>query len=128
MTSREKLIENRNKNREPEAEFSPEQQTFIENPFASRQKLAPRYTHDIVMADLPIHIYTKKKRGPIAKARLKRVPKSAKLLQTAGDHLILGTSRTQEIKLESLQDGPGILPFNMGFAKIISPIILSYNY
>lgn len=84
-TSRRDLTENRNRNREPEAEYSPEQQIFVKNPFASRQKLAPRYTHDVVMADLPIHIYTKKKRGPIAKTRLKRVPKSATLLQSAPD-------------------------------------------
>lgn len=83
LTSRERLTDNCNKNREPEAEYSPEQQIFVKNPIASRQKLAPRYTHDVVMADLPIHIYTKKKRGPIAKTRLKRVPKSNKLLQDA---------------------------------------------
>lgn len=80
-TTRKDLTDNRNKDREPEAEYSPEQQIFIKNPFAARQKLAPRYTHDVVMADLPIHIYTKRKRGPIAKSRLKRLPKSAQLLQ-----------------------------------------------
>lgn len=84
-TSYRKEITNlRNKEREPEVEYTPEQQVFVKNPFASRQKLAPRYTKDVVMADLPIHIYTRKKRGPVAKSRLKRVPKSAQLLQ---DHL-----------------------------------------
>lgn len=78
---RKNLIDNRNKDREPEAEYSPEQQIFVKNPFAARQKLAPRYTQDTVMADLPIHIYTRKKRGPIAKSRLKRVPKSSQLFQ-----------------------------------------------
>lgn len=84
-TTRKDLTDNRNKEREPEAEYSPEQQIFVKNPFASRQKLAPRYTHDVVMADLPIHIYTKKKRGPIAKSRLKRLPKSTLLLQDPPD-------------------------------------------
>lgn len=79
--ARKNLIDNRNKNRDPEIEYSPEQQIFIKNPTASRQKLASRYTQDVVMADLPIHIYTRKKQGPIAKSRLKRVPKTAQLLQ-----------------------------------------------
>lgn len=80
-TLRTNLTDNRNANRDPEIDYSPEQQIFVKNPLASRQKLAPRYTHDKVMADLPIHIYTKRKRGPVAKSRLKRVPKSAQLLQ-----------------------------------------------
>lgn len=84
-TTRKNLTDTRNSEREPEAEYSPEQQIFVKNPLASRQKLAPRYTHDVVMADLPIHIYTKKKRGPIAKSRLKRLPKSTQLLQDAPD-------------------------------------------
>ncbi|CAF4852745.1 unnamed protein product [Pieris macdunnoughi] len=78
---RTNLMTNRNKNREPETEYVPDQQVFIKNPLASRQKLAPRYTHDTVLADLPIHIYTSKKKGPVAKSRLKRVPKTSKLLQ-----------------------------------------------
>lgn len=81
MAQRKNLIDARNKSRETENQYSPEQQIFVKNPFASRQKIVPRYTHDTVMADLPIHIYTRKKRGPIAKSRLKRVPKSAQLLQ-----------------------------------------------
>lgn len=48
---------------------------------ASRQKVAPRYTQDTVLADLHIHIYTSQKRGPVAKSRLKRDPKHAQLLQ-----------------------------------------------
>lgn len=80
---RTQIIENINKDREPEPYYSKEQQVFIRNPMASRQKLAPRFTHDSVLANLPIHIYTKKKRGPVAKSRLKRVPKSTRLLQDA---------------------------------------------
>lgn len=75
---RNQLMNNRNKNREPEIEYSPDQQVFIKNPLANRQKLAPRYTQDTVLADLPIHIYTSKKKGPIAKSRLKRVSKKPK--------------------------------------------------
>ena len=83
LERRTALIENRNKNREPEVEYQPQQRVFVTNPSASRQKLAARYTQDTVLADLPIHIYTSKKRGPVAKRRLKRVPKSARLLQGA---------------------------------------------
>lgn len=78
---RTELTENRNKDREPEKEYEPNQQVFIRNPMANRQKLAPRFTQDTVLADLPIHIYTKKKRGPVAKSRLKRSPKKPTLLQ-----------------------------------------------
>lgn len=78
---RTELTENRNKDREPEKEYVPDQQVFVRNPLASRQKLAPRFTKDIVLADLPIHIYTRKKRGPVAKSRLKRSPKESVLLQ-----------------------------------------------
>lgn len=81
LHKRTELIENANKDREPEAEFSPNQTVFIRNPTASRQKTAPRYTRDTVLADLPIHIYTKRKRGPVAKSRLKRLPNSTRLLQ-----------------------------------------------
>lgn len=89
LANRTTIIEKRNRNREPEVEYQPQQQVFVTNPAAARQKLAPRYTQDTVLADLPIHIYTSKKRGPIAKSRLKRVPKSAKLLQEPPetDHL-----------------------------------------
>lgn len=81
LDNRAALIENRNKTREPEVEYSPQQQVFIKNPLASRQKTAPRYTQDTVLADLPIHIYRSKRRGPVAKSRLKRTPKTRKLLQ-----------------------------------------------
>lgn len=81
LANRSAIIEKRNETREPEVEYTPQQQIFIKNPLASRQKTAPRYTQDTVLADLPIHIYTSKKRGPIAKSRLKRVPKTANLLQ-----------------------------------------------
>lgn len=81
LANRTTIIENRNKDRETEVEYSPQQQVFIKNPLASRQKIAPRYTQDVVLADLPIHIYTSKKRGPVAKSRLKRVPKGTQLLQ-----------------------------------------------
>lgn len=81
LANRSAIIEKRNETREPEAEYTTQQQIFIKNPLASRQKTAARYTQDTVLADLPIHIYTSKKRGPIAKSRLKRVPKTANLLQ-----------------------------------------------
>lgn len=85
LDNRATLIENRNKTREPEIEYCPQQQVFIKNPMASRQKIAPRYTQDTVLANLPIHIYTSKKRGPVAKSRLKRVPKAMNLLQNPVD-------------------------------------------
>lgn len=85
LANRSTLIDNRNKDREPEIQYEPNQQVFIKNPIADRQKLAPRYTQDTVLANLPIHIYTSKKRNPIAKSRLKRVPKSSKLLQDPVD-------------------------------------------
>jgi hypothetical protein len=81
LADRIALIKARNKNREDEVQYSPQQQVFIKNPAASRQKTAPRYTQDIVQADLPIHIYTSKKRNPVAKSRLKRAPKGTQLLQ-----------------------------------------------
>ncbi|CAF4833004.1 unnamed protein product [Pieris macdunnoughi] len=88
LHDRTQLTENRNKDREPEKEYCPDEQVFIRNPLASRQKLAPRFTQDTVLADLPIHIYTKKKRNPIAKSRLKRSPKDPTLLQDSNfvDH------------------------------------------
>lgn len=82
---RTELTENRNKDREKQKEFAPDQQVFVRNPQANRHKLAPRYTKDTVLADLPIHIYTKRKNNPIAKSRLKRVPNSAQLLQVNTD-------------------------------------------
>ncbi|CAB3262528.1 unnamed protein product [Arctia plantaginis] len=81
LDNRTALTNNHNKTREPEIEYQPQQQVFIRNPAATRQKIAPRYTQDKVLADLPIHIYTSKKRGPVAKTRLKRPTKNVKLLQ-----------------------------------------------
>lgn len=88
---RTELTENRNKDREPEKEYIPDQQVFVRNPMANRQKLAPRYTQDTVLADLPIHIYTKKKRNPIAKSRLKRSPKDPTLLQDTSTNVTAPT-------------------------------------
>lgn len=48
LENRTALIENRNKIREPEVEYTP-QQVFVKNPFASRQKTAPRYTQDPIV-------------------------------------------------------------------------------
>lgn len=81
LNRRTQITENANKNREPEVQYHPDQQVFVRNPIASRRELAARYTHDTVLADLPIHIYTRRKRGPVAKSRLKRVPNSTLLLQ-----------------------------------------------
>ncbi|GBP19145.1 hypothetical protein EVAR_83458_1 [Eumeta japonica] len=58
---------------------------FIRNSTASRQKLAPRHSRDTVLADLQIHIYNKKRRGPEGKSCLKRVPVSAQLLRDQPD-------------------------------------------
>lgn len=73
LAQRTSIMENVNRSREPEQQLSPEQDVYVRNPTAVRHKLAPRYTHDTVLADLPIHIYTSKKRGAVAKSRLKRV-------------------------------------------------------
>lgn len=85
LHQRTQLIKNRNKDREPEKEYDLDQHVFVKNPLASRQKLAPRFTHDTVLADLPIHIYTRKKRGPVAKSRLKRTANTKQLLQDTTD-------------------------------------------
>lgn len=96
LHDRTQLTENRNKDRETEKEYIPDQQVYVRNPLASRQKLASRYTHDVVLANLPIHIYTKKKRGPIAKCRLKRSPKNPTLLQdNTADDTTASSSRTR---------------------------------
>lgn len=75
------LTDNRNKDREPEREYTTDEQVFIRNPLAARHKLVPRYTRDTVLANLPVYIYTKNNRGPVAKARLKRGSKNPVLLQ-----------------------------------------------
>ncbi|GBP62802.1 hypothetical protein EVAR_50631_1 [Eumeta japonica] len=85
LHDRTELTEARNKNRESEKEYTPDQQLFIRNPTVTRQKLASRYTSYTVLAYLPIHIYTKKKRGPFANSFLKRVFNGAQLLQSPPD-------------------------------------------
>lgn len=88
LAERESLMTQRNSNREPEMEYSLNQNVYVRNPVATRQKLASRFTHDKVIADLPVHIFTSKKRGPVAKTRLKR-PKKNKgptLLQVPDDN------------------------------------------
>lgn len=97
LHNRTVLIENVNKDREPEAEYLPNQPVFIRNPLANRQKTAPRYTKDTVLADLPIHIYTKRKRGPVAKSRLKRIPNTARLLQDSTSNPESGASRGDNV-------------------------------
>jgi transposase InsO family protein len=57
LETRTNIIDKRNKNREPEIEYQPNQRIFVKNPLANRQKIAPRYSHDTVLADLPIYIY-----------------------------------------------------------------------
>lgn len=97
LGNRTQLIEQRNRTREPEVEYQPQQQVFIKNPLASRQKVAPRYTKDSVLKNLPIHIYTSRKRGPVAKTRLKRPHRSPNLLQdnTDADELPGTSSRNK---------------------------------
>lgn len=80
QNERSSIMERTNRNRVPAEDYSPKQEVFIQNPLAARQKLAPRFTQDKVTANLPIHIYTSKKRGLVAKSRLKKVPRS-QLLQ-----------------------------------------------
>ncbi|KAJ2952044.1 hypothetical protein O0L34_g4305 [Tuta absoluta] len=76
LSNRETIMTRRNLDREPEINYDPDQEVYIRNPAAARQKLAPRYTHDNVIANLPIHIYTSRKKGPVAKTRLKRKKKN----------------------------------------------------
>lgn len=121
LHERTELIESRNRDREPEKEYEPNQHVFVKNPLANRQKLASRYTQNTVLADLPIHIYTKKKRGPVAKSRLKWTPKTGQLLQDTITTDALGPSnRAEDILLDPLGNGPGLLPFKLGSTKIIS--------
>lgn len=76
FSNRVSIMTRQNRDREPEKEYEIDQDIYIKNPAASRQKLAPRYTSDKVIANLPIHIYTSKKKGPVAKHRLKRDKKN----------------------------------------------------
>jgi transposase InsO family protein len=98
LHTRTELIENANKDREQETEYTPNQIVFIRNPLANRQKTAPRYTHDSVLADLPVHIYTKRKRDPVAKSRLKRLPNSSRLLQESANDFEPGGSGGDNVK------------------------------
>lgn len=93
---RTEITENANKDREPEVVYTPDQQVFVRNPLANRQKLAARYLHDRVLADLPIHIYTKKKNATVPKSRLKRVPNSARLLQDTENTVRTGADPSSE--------------------------------
>lgn len=81
LQRRTEITEKTNKNRESEQIYAPDQRVHVRNPLANKQKLAARYTLDKVVTDLPIHIYTKRKRGLVPKSRLKRVPNSVRLLQ-----------------------------------------------
>lgn len=92
LANRTALIENVHKSCELEVKYQPQQHVFIKNPTASRQKLAPRYTHDAVSADLLLHIYTSKKRKLIAISRKKRVSNSTKLFQVNTTGSTLDTS------------------------------------
>lgn len=82
------IMERRNLDREPEIQYNQDQTVYVKNPAAARQKTAPRYTQDKVVTNLPIHIYTSKKRGPVAKTRLKREKKNkdVTLLQDSPSH------------------------------------------
>lgn len=72
LTNREQIMNRVNQTREPQIEYEQNQEVFFRNPVAARQKLAPRFKGDKVTDNLPIHIYTSKNRGPVAKIRLKR--------------------------------------------------------
>lgn len=96
LQRRSKIIENVNKDRELEKEYSPDQDVYIQNPLAIRQKLAARYIHDKVLEDLPIHIYTRKKKGRVPKSRLKRIPNSSRLFQDTENTARLDTGPNTE--------------------------------
>lgn len=72
LDEREKITNRMNQTREPQIQYEKNQEVFIRDPAAARQKLAPRFKPDKVTSNLPIHIYTSKNRGPVAKVRLKR--------------------------------------------------------
>jgi hypothetical protein len=118
--ARKNLIDNRNKNRDPEIEYSPEQQILL-NPPRFPSKLASRCTQDIVMADLPMHIYTKKNKVPLLSSARNEYPKQHNCYRTLLVlHFFLHPTFMQEIKLKNLNDGPGILPFKIGHSRITS--------
>ncbi|GBP46991.1 hypothetical protein EVAR_32510_1 [Eumeta japonica] len=73
------------KKRDLEKEYTCDQQVFVPNLMASGQILALQNIKDTVLADLPIHMYTKKKRGTVRRSRLKIIPNNAQLLQNPSD-------------------------------------------
>lgn len=75
LSNRIGIMTRRNADREPVLDYEQNQVIHLRNPMASRQKLAPRFTQDKVVKNLPVHIYTAKSRGPVAKSRLKRPSK-----------------------------------------------------
>lgn len=94
---RMELMTRRNQNREPVIQNAPGEEIFVQNPMAVRHKLAPRYTQDIVEKNLPIHIYTRKKKTPVAKSRLKRKPKRNTSLQdNSGNNAAMADGRSQD--------------------------------
>lgn len=96
-SQRKAIMTRRNLDREPLPEYKDDQEVFIRNPIAQRQKLAPRYTQDKVTSDLPIHIFTSRKPGPVAKCRIKRSKKVKKraLLQETDPHHDPGPSTSR---------------------------------
>lgn len=86
-TDRQAIMTRQNLSREPQINYVPDEEVYVRNPQANRQKLVPRFTHDKVTSNLPVHIYTSKKRGLVAKNRLKRKnTKTAQLLQVPYNH------------------------------------------
>ncbi|CAK1554956.1 unnamed protein product [Leptosia nina] len=75
FAEREAITLRHNSHREPETDYAPDQTVYINNPMTSRRKVAPRYLADKVVSNQPIHIYTSKKKLPVSKSRLKRLPK-----------------------------------------------------
>ncbi|CAK1582403.1 unnamed protein product [Parnassius mnemosyne] len=84
LADRTSIINNRNKDRDPEIEYQPHQRIFVKNPLASRQKLAPRVLLVLTAPSIASH------------------------------------RMSQEITLESLDDGPGLLPFRLGATRLIT--------
>lgn len=88
QSERDAIMARRNQSREPVVEYNEGQEVYVRNPAAERQKIAARYTHDKVISNLPVHIlYTSQKKGPTAKARIKRSKKKfhSALLQVNND-------------------------------------------
>lgn len=85
QTERNTLMSQQNAHREPQIDYEEGQEVYIRNPLAARQKIAPRFQRDRIISNLPVHIYTSKKRTPVAKNRLKRKRKTSGLLQMPDD-------------------------------------------